>query len=170
MIQIFKQIIPADVCTLLIEEGLTRPQLNAGIGEDNIISEGRSTRVAFIGNETVKQYIQQLVEENYKDYTITEAEDLQFATYNVNDFYGAHRDADKNNKRILSVSVQLSKPSEYEGGDLCLYGIEGAFSPVTNEQGTVIIFPSNLLHKVEPVTKGIRYSLVQWFKGYESSN
>ena len=36
MIQIFKQLIPEEVCNLLIEEGLNRPQLNAGIGEDNL--------------------------------------------------------------------------------------------------------------------------------------
>ena len=98
---------------------------------------------------------------------IEKAEDLQFATYNVGDFYGPHYDADENNKRILSISVQLSKPSEYEGGDLCLYGTGGSPSPLENAQGTVIIFPSNLLHEIEPVTKGTRYSLVQWFKGYE---
>ena len=48
MIQVFKELIPKEVCNLLIEEGLTRPQLNAGIGEDNLISEGRSTKISFI--------------------------------------------------------------------------------------------------------------------------
>jgi PKHD-type hydroxylase len=170
MIQIFEQIIPKEVCELLIGEGLNRPQLNAGIGENNLMSEGRSTKISFIGNQAVKNYIQELVTSKYKNYVITEAEDLQFATYNVGDFYGPHYDADEKNKRILSISVQLSNPLDYEGGDLCLYGIGGSPSPTANEQGTMVIFPSNLLHEVEPVTKGVRYSLVQWFKGYESSN
>ena len=61
MIQVFKELIPKEVCNLLIEEGLTRPQLNAGIGEDNLISEGRSTKISFIGHEGLKDYIHQLV-------------------------------------------------------------------------------------------------------------
>ena len=39
---------------------------------------------------------------------------------------------------------------------------------IENKQGSMIIFPSNLYHEVEPVTKGTRYSLVQWYKGYEN--
>ena len=35
----------------------------------------------------------------------------------------------------------------------------------TKNKGTIIVFPSMLLHKVTPVTKGIRHSLVQWFSG-----
>lgn len=170
MIKIFKSLVPNMACDTIIKEGKSRPQLDAGLGQTNKKSKGRSTKVSFINNEFTKSFIYELVITHYKNYVIEEAEDLQFATYNIGDFYGPHCDADENNKRILSISVQLSKPSEYEGGDLCLHGIGGSPSPVTNEQGTVVIFPSNLLHEVEPVTKGTRYSLVQWFKGYESSN
>jgi len=170
MVKIFKSIIPPIACEKIIEQGLIRPQLEAGTGKTNKKSKGRSTKVSFIDNKFLKKYIYELVINNYKDYTIEEVEDLQFATYNKGDFYGPHYDADEKNKRILSISVQLSNPLDYEGGDLCLYGIGGSPSPVTNEQGTVIVFPSDLLHEVEPVTKGTRHSLVQWFKGYESSN
>ena len=41
--------------------------------------------------------------------------------------------------------------------------------PVERAMGTIIIFPSNVRHQVTRITKGTRYSLVQWFKGYESS-
>ena len=90
MIQVFEKLIPDEVCDVLIDEGLNRPQLNAGIGEDNLLSEGRSTKISFIGNSVVSKYIEQMVASNYKNYTITEAEDLQFATYKVGDFYGLH--------------------------------------------------------------------------------
>ena len=166
MIQVFKQLIPEEVCNLLIEEGLNRPQLNAGIGEDNLLSEGRSTKISFIGNSVVSKYIEQMVASTYKDYTITEAEDLQFATYNVDDFYGLHKDSDMKNGRILSLTVQLYTPEDYKGGDLIF---EYDKHPIENAQGTLVIFPSSLYHEVTPVTAGRRYSLVQWFKGYESS-
>jgi len=170
MIQIFKSLVPSMACNTIIKECKSRPQLDAGIGQTNTKSVGRSTQVTFIHNQFIKSFIHELVTTHYKNCIIEEAEDLQFATYNVGDFYGVHKDADETNGRILSVSVQLSKPSEYEGGDLCLYGIGGSPSPLENAQGTVIIFPSDILHEVERVTKGTRYSLVQWFKGYESSN
>ena len=169
-LKIFESLVPSMACNTIIEEGKSRPQLDAGIGQTNTKSVGRSTQVTFIHNEFTKSFIYELVRTHYKNYVIEEAEDLQFATYNKGDFYGPHFDADETNGRILSVSVQLSKPSESEGGDLCVYGIGGAPTPLTNAQGSVIIFPSDMLHEVEPVTKGTRYSLVQWFKGYESSN
>ena len=167
-LKIFESIIPTRACEQIIQEGVIRPQINAGIGKDNTKSEGRSTKVTFIDNAFTKSYIYELVTHNFKNYIIKEAEDLQFATYTKGDFYGLHKDANETNSRILSVTVQLSKSSEYKGGNLVFNNY-----PVRNlmerRQGTVIIFPSNLYHEVEPVIKGKRYSLVQWFKGYESS-
>ena len=66
--------------------------------------------------------------------------------------------------RKLSVSLLLSDPDDYEGGDLELkYGEE----PQTAERkrGMATIFPSWTLHRVTPVTKGTRYSLVAWVSG-----
>ena len=159
-IKIFEGNIPENACESIIQEGLSYPQIKAGIGKDNELSRGRSTTVAFINNAFLKSYIYQLVFSNY-DTEITEIEDLQFAAYNVGDYYGRHKDADDENKRVLSVSVQLSNPSSYEGGELIFDNTE----PMEDAQGTIIIFPSNLYHRVNPVLSGTRYSLVQWFKG-----
>jgi PKHD-type hydroxylase len=67
--------------------------------------------------------------------------------------------------RKLSISIQLTNPEEYEGGELCLYdgGEDGTVMDKT--QGTLIIFPSYVLHEVMPVTKGERNSLVTWVTG-----
>ena len=159
-IKIFEGLIPENACESIIQEGLTRKQLTAGIGKNNEESKGRSTKIAFIDNAFLKSYIQEIVFTNY-DYDIKEVEDLQFALYNVGDFYGRHKDAGKSNKRILSVSIQLSDPSKYEGGELIFDSIE----PIEKAQGTVIIFPSDLYHQVTPIISGIRYSLVQWYNG-----
>ena len=110
-----------------------------------------------------------MVASNYKNYTITEAEDLQFATYKAGDFYGLHKDSDDTNGRILSVTVQLSDPSNYKGGVLQFQQAHKS-TVVESARGTLVIFPSKLYHEVTPITEGTRYSLVQWFKGYESSN
>ena len=56
-------------CQQIIQEGRVRPQMDAGIGKDNIKSEGRSTHVTFINNSFLKSVIYDLVAFNY-DYTI----------------------------------------------------------------------------------------------------
>ena len=66
--------------------------------------------------------------------------------------------------RKLSMSVQLSDPEKYKGGDLLMY--EGDFArPTLRNQGSVIVFPSFMEHQVGKVTKGERYSLVGWVTG-----
>jgi PKHD-type hydroxylase len=80
--------------------------------------------------------------------------------------YGWHMDVGSfNSRRKLSVIVQLSDPSEYEGGELQIQtGLENPVN-VEKDKGTVIIFPSYLTHQVTPVTKGTRRTLVLWVEG-----
>jgi PKHD-type hydroxylase len=66
--------------------------------------------------------------------------------------------------RKLSFSLQLSDPSEYEGGDLELY-TSPQIAKAPRERGTLIAFPSYALHRVAPVTSGRRRSLVIWTQG-----
>lgn len=66
--------------------------------------------------------------------------------------------------RKLSMSLLLTDPNEYEGGDLQFkFGEEEQTFP--RERGMVALFPSWTLHRVTPVTKGTRYSLVAWVSG-----
>ena len=67
------------------------------------------------------------------------------------------------NQRKISVTVQLSSPEEYEGGDL-EFNI-GQHLVATRHQGAAVIFPSFYLHRVTPVTKGTRKSFVLWVGG-----
>jgi PKHD-type hydroxylase len=65
--------------------------------------------------------------------------------------------------RKISMSVQLTEPSDYEGGDLEFFPLgEMAF---TRSQGTAILFPSIVVHRVSQVTRGERDALVVWFLG-----
>ncbi len=66
--------------------------------------------------------------------------------------------------RKLSVSLLLSDPDDYEGGDLELKFGEEA-QTAERVRGMMTIFPSWSLHRVTPVTKGTRYSLVAWVSG-----
>lgn len=108
--------------------------------------------------------------DRFYKYDLTEMESLQFTKYNseTSDFYTSHADDGYkfNLFRKLSVSVQLSDPSEYEGGDLVFYRnttLTGVVAP--KQLGTVIIFPSFVIHEVKKVTAGTRNSLVTWVNG-----
>jgi len=79
--------------------------------------------------------------------------------------YGKHVDRGMNLPvRKLSISIQLTDPKEYKGGELYLYNNDKGVS-MDKAQGTLIMFPSYTLHEVMPVTKGERNSLVTWVTG-----
>jgi PKHD-type hydroxylase len=67
--------------------------------------------------------------------------------------------------RKVSITVQLSGPDEYSGGDLEIW--QGGDGPVQapRGKGNVVIFPSYMMHRVAPVTTGVRRSFVLWLGG-----
>ena len=95
---------------------------------------------------------------------------LQYTIYTEKDqgFYTKHRDVAVNSEngfaRKLSFSLQLTEPSEYEGGELIT---DVDFNPVTAPKtlGVINFFVSDLLHEAKPVTKGTRHVLVGWVVG-----
>lgn len=95
---------------------------------------------------------------------------IQLSKYEVGDFYSWHVDIGPQHagNRKLSITVQLSAPDSYEGGDLEMGGVplkEGGFWAAPRDLGSVTLFPSFMRHRVTPVTKGTRYSLVAWCSG-----
>ena len=93
------------------------------------------------------------------------AEGFQFTKYDApTGHYGMHIDKILNGAvRKLSLTIQLSSPEDYEGGELILNVEQETIMP--KELGKMIVFPSYILHEVKPVTKGTRYSLVAWVTG-----
>jgi len=93
-------------------------------------------------------------------------EGFQFTNYEApSGKYGKHVDRGLNIPvRKLSISIQLTNPEEYEGGELYLYDCDKG-TLMDKTQGTLIIFPSYVLHEVMPVNKGERNSLVTWVTG-----
>ena len=97
-------------------------------------------------------------------------EDMQYTIYDGKEqgHYDFHLDmippAGDNPPRKLSLVLQLSDPSKYEGGDLQIWP-GGEIRNAERVLGGVTLFPSCLLHRVTPVTKGVRKSLVFWVGG-----
>lgn len=91
---------------------------------------------------------------------------LQYTIYYGNGgHYDWHADLGPGlSNRKLSCVLQLSDPQEYEGGDLQM-NIGGSILTVPKEKGLLCFFPSFLLHRVTPLSSGIRKSLVTWLCG-----
>lgn len=85
--------------------------------------------------------------------------------YEIGGHYNWHIDTGNNySNRKLSFSIQLSDSEDYEGGDLEFLNSVTKKSDL-RKKGSIIIFPSFLTHRVTPVTKGTRLSLVGWIHG-----
>jgi PKHD-type hydroxylase len=96
------------------------------------------------------------------------AEPLQYTVYAAPsvgyDWHEDMVDAPDRLQRKLSLTVQLSDPASYDGGDLELRrGAHVVTAP--RAPGCVVAFPSWALHRVTPVTRGERRSLVAWVGG-----
>jgi len=101
---------------------------------------------------------------------VTLTEPAQFTEYPKGGFYDWHMDLNafgqdgQNPIRKISMTLLLSDPKDFTGGDL-LFGELGNNKPTPLKQGQAIFFASFLRHKVAPVKKGIRRSMVMWFGG-----
>jgi len=95
------------------------------------------------------------------------SEPFQYSIYHAseNGHYDWHVDQGHlKTPRKLSISVQLTDPSRYEGCDLQFHGGKQIEVGV-RDRGAVIAFPSYVLHQVTPCTKGTRKSLIAWTSG-----
>ena len=91
-------------------------------------------------------------------------EGYELLRYNPGEHYDFHVDAGAQglDPRLLSIILNLSEASSYEGGDL-----EFEDGPKFSlDRGDIVLFPSNYLypHRITPVTQGTRYSIVTWFQ------
>ena len=101
-------------------------------------------------------------------YTVYNEEGEQRYDLHMDTILGTDKSMDLPETRKLSLSMVLSDPSEYEGGKFQLQTgspEEDKLMTVEQLKGRVIGFPSFLLHRVSPVTKGTRKSLVVWVEG-----
>ena len=103
---------------------------------------------------------------NIWELEFSEVPSIRVMEYQVRDGYGSHTDwsngAAKNRK--ISMTCQLSSPKNYDGGNVTLYaGPEP--QNISNKQGAATLWPSWTLHEVQPITRGVRYSLTAWAHG-----
>lgn len=85
--------------------------------------------------------------------------------YNWHSDYGLSVDSERGMTRKLSVSIQLSEESDYEGGELEWIDYSGRHSYSSRLKGSGVVFDSRLPHKANPIKSGERFALVAWASG-----
>lgn len=160
----------ADECKSIIAIGAKRPREDA-----RVQSYGNTARVGHVawvdpGPDTIWVYqrlatIVQWVNQAFQFDLLGFADALQYTVYGMGHKFDWHVDigAGQASNRKLSITVQLSEESEYEGG--ALQFISAPEMAMPRGRGTAILFPAYLAHRVSPVTDGLRSSLVGWAAG-----
>ena len=144
----------------------------AVVGDNNGIRESEikwmySDDKSFWVYEKICEYAKQANDKLWKFNIHSVIDAIQYTVYNEGGgHYGWHIDIGPGaiNHRKISCTVQLSDPDEYEGGDLEIWS-GGDFKTIERKQGCAILFPSFLMHRVTPITKGTRRSIVLWMGG-----
>jgi len=165
-------------CEMVIQAGHKQKLEVAQVGMNNpkggVDTKKRTTTISWIPfKEMTEMYSQieatmqtsNLNHFGFENMKITEP--AQFTEYPKGGFYDWHMDLDINGTheppvRKISMTILLSDPSTFKGGHLEF--MEKNKVPEL-KQGQAIFFASFIRHRVAPVTKGIRRSLVMWFGG-----
>jgi PKHD-type hydroxylase len=150
---------------------------NAQVGSGSggaVNKQIRRSQVSWIDNnpntkwvfERLADVVLKLNAEHFKFDLTGFGEHLQLTNYDQseNGMYGWHQDYGGKVSRKLSMAIQLTDPSEYEGGNLQTM-TSGEPTNVRKQRGLIAVFPSYVLHQVTPVTQGSRQSLVAWVSG-----
>jgi PKHD-type hydroxylase len=161
------------------------------LNDDDIIDlkKKRDSNIVWLSDRWIYKEIQPFIHQANRlagwNFEWSFSESCQFTKYKLNQHYDWHCDsweapyANTDNPdtfgkiRKLSVTCSLSSPEDYEGGEL-----EFDFRNMDPDKqsvrkcaeikprGSIVVFPSHVWHRVKPVTKGTRYSLVIWNLGY----
>lgn len=175
----------ADVCNALVQRCAQKEKNFAKVGtnidgqaQGRIDFEARRSKIAWLNIFDIEEIYNSLmvqikqVNRTHYNFDISHGiSEIQFTEYNSDNYghYGWHMDvfyrAQNYHDRKLSVSIQLTDPNTYEGGNLEFDKCDPLPTDLSRPLGSVIIFPSFQYHRVTEVTKGTRYSLVTWIEG-----
>lgn len=180
----FKSYLNRDLCNKIIQDVQVLPWqdglIGNGEGQEVKQDDYRRSKIKFIHEEWRFQYIFDFLwktalsaNKDFFQFHVSRLNYVQFAEYDAS-YLGEYKDhhdvfwlnGDDFYHRKLSCVVQLSDPSDYDGGNLEL--TDSGFKPLAEDirmQGSITYFPSFMRHRVTPVTRGRRYSLTAWFEG-----
>ena len=172
-IKTLKEFLTKEECNSILQDCL---KLNLRIGEVGADFTGdklksvRDSEVAMVEIDWIKTKIESFLKKEiqFKGYELDEIEEFQFTKYTKGGHYDWHTDIGLNFKyRFCSIVLQLN--DGYEGGQLLYKNHDSTEIEFEKGIGNLFIFSSSVTHKVNPISEGIRYSLVSWIKLKEIS-
>ena len=158
----------------ITELAMKYPAEVAGVGQDDsgkVTDTVRKSTVRWMKNapqwiyERLMECVNEANETMWQFNLNAAREDIQYTEYHpVGGHYDWHMDCGHGiqKQRKISITVQLN--DDYEGGGLEIHRGQNP-QQALKKKGTVVVFPSYMLHRVTPVTKGVRNSLVLWIGG-----
>ena len=174
---VFKNAIDKDTCKQIVDLGNGKWNKGTIGGKKAVDAKVRKSDVVWSNDEWLFEicwgYLHTANQNSNWNFQISSCEPMQITKYKKNGHYDFHYDGNgftrfnnPGNKflhgttRKLSMTIVLNE--DYEGGEFEFLSDKNL---IKEKIGTVIVFPSYMVHKVRPVTKGTRYSLVAWFCG-----
>jgi len=185
-----------DLCARLRAEATaaaTAPATVRQQGTEYVVNdEIRRTHLARVSDgseELIEQRLTTLKEtlERHFGVTTTGIRQPQFLVYGEGGFFRPHADSSRDadaptvaTGRRVSIVIFLNGEDEtgrgdsYSGGSLTFYGLmrdaraDDRGFPLTGEAGLLVAFPSDVVHSVTPVTRGMRFTIVSWLEGEAS--
>ena len=183
----FKKAVPIQTCKKILKAS-RKKIVKEGTTAKGVDKATRDCHIAWINDTWIYDILNPFIHTANKnagwnfDWDWNEAS--QFTIYEKGHYYGwhtdqepklmKHRNKNLNNKtRKISLTLQLTDKTKYEGGDFQFQWIDEKKKNLLNiitiddakDMGTVIVFPSFIYHQILPVTKGKRESLVNWSIG-----
>jgi hypothetical protein len=167
--------IPSEICDLIVNDFKNKDFDYGSIGKNNNVDF--ATRFVKSYNIPLDHWCHGFllyygIDSNIANfnYNLTNLSATYFLSYEKGMFYKPHKDMsdyinDPTHGRKLTVILQLTDPSEYEGGDLIWYDSDLNPNLMSKEKGSIIVFNSSIIHSVSEVISGERHSLCGWIDG-----
>lgn len=183
----FKSVLSDEFCKKVINLAKQKQKVMATIGSGELNKKTRDSLVLFLNDpiiyKTLHPYIQTANKNAEWNFQWDSTEPVQYTEYNKKQHYRWHQDAwdqpyvnpeeplSYGKIRKISVSCSLNDSKKYKGGKLQF----DSSTPLKKEniitceeilpKGSIVVFPSFIWHRVTPVTRGTRQSLVLWNLG-----
>ena len=181
IVETTQPIFTPEQCKMIIAAGRAEPKQDAYVGNKQggikgavLDTKTRTSHISWIPFKKMAdmykdiEHIMSTTNGNHFGFDGMQITEMaQYTEYPEGGFYEWHIDNDVNCQheppvRKISMTCLLSPESEFEGGDLELMA-EGKIAKI--KQGHAVFFASFIRHRVKPVTRGRRQSLVMWFGG-----
>jgi len=177
IVETTSSIFTPEQCQLIINAGRSEKQETAQVGGGSVGTIDTKVRTSHISwipfkkmpemYKTIETLMHKTNNNHFGFDNMQLTEPAQYTEYPEGGFYDWHIDSDVEGKneppvRKISMTCLLSHESEFEGGGLELMSDGKIARP---KQGNAIFFASFIRHRVVPISKGVRKSLVMWFGG-----